>query len=178
MSVQSEGKASRKVGLQELRLIDYERCMGCGTCESVCGFIHDDRPYIKLYELYPGLVRPISCFHCSKAPCIEACPTGAMSRDPETGAVYVETTRCIGCMACLYACPFGIPEFSRVSNTATKCDLCRKLMHEGLRPACAAMCPAEAIVVAPPEEVGKDVRVRVLKKIVLPKLEALEESHK
>ncbi len=174
----SSTQASGRLGLHRLRLIDYERCMGCGTCESVCGFIHEDKPFIKLYELYPGLVRPISCFHCGRAPCMEACPTGAMSKDPDTGAVYVETTRCIGCMACLYACPFGIPEFSKVTNTAMKCDLCRKLSREGLQPACAAMCPAVAIVVAPPEEVGKEVRVRVLKKMVMPKLEVLNGLNK
>lgn len=161
---------TRKVSLeslyQMLRLIDYEKCMACDTCQSVCEFIHDGKPFIVLYEITSGLRRPISCFHCAKAPCVEACPTGAMTRDPETGIVYIDFQKCIGCLACLYACPFGIPEFSETTNTAVKCDLCRDLVSKGLNPACAAMCPAGAIIIASPNQLNKQVRVKALKKLV------------
>ncbi|MEM4836100.1 MAG: 4Fe-4S dicluster domain-containing protein [Sulfolobales archaeon] len=148
-----------------LRVIDYSKCMGCETCEAVCEFIHELGPFIKLYELGGGVKRPISCFHCSKAPCIEACPTGAMRRDSQ-GAVYVELSRCIGCMACLYACPFGIPDYSEVTRTSIKCDLCRVLRSDGLTPACVAMCPSRAILIGGPRTVGDEVKKRALARIV------------
>ncbi|MCS7099216.1 MAG: 4Fe-4S dicluster domain-containing protein [Sulfolobales archaeon] len=148
-----------------MRVIDYSKCMGCGTCEAVCGFIHELGPFIRLYELGGGVARPISCFHCSRAPCVEACPTGAMRRD-SSGAVYVELSRCIGCMACLYACPFGIPDYGEAVKASVKCDLCRSLRGDGLVPACVAMCPSRAILVGMPKAVGDEVKRRALARIV------------
>ncbi|MCX8185311.1 MAG: 4Fe-4S dicluster domain-containing protein [Sulfolobales archaeon] len=148
-----------------VRVIDYSKCMGCETCEVVCGFIHELGPFIRLYDLGGGVKRPISCFHCSKAPCVEACPTGAMRRDSQ-GTVYIEFSRCIGCMACLYACPFGIPDYSETTKTSIKCDLCRLLRGDGLIPACVAMCPSRAILVGLPKAVGDEVKKRALTRIV------------
>lgn len=128
-----------------MRIIDIGRCIGCGACEAACDFIHDGRPYIKLYKTTIGLEIPVSCLHCAKAPCIDVCPTGAMTRDSQ-GAVYVITSKCIGCMACLYACPFGIPELDRATKTSTKCDLCSAQRINGLEPGCSSICPTGAIV--------------------------------
>jgi len=133
------------------RIIDLGRCIGCGACEAACEFIHG-KPFIIVHRTSIGLDIPVSCMHCPKAPCIEACPTGAMTRD-STGAVYVITSRCIGCMACLYACPFGIPELDRATKTAIKCNLCMELRKEGLEPACSAICPANAILYGEDAEV-------------------------
>jgi len=130
--------------IKYLRVIDLGKCIGCGACEAACEFIHG-KPYIVVYRTSIGLDIPVSCMHCAKAPCIEACPTGAMTRD-NSGAVYIEQSKCIGCLACLYACPFGIPELDRATKTATKCNLCMELRKEGLEPACSAICPAQAIL--------------------------------
>jgi len=127
-----------------LRVIDLGVCIGCGACEAVCEFLHE-RPFIIVYRTAIGLDIPISCMHCTRAPCIEACPTGAMTRDA-SGAVYVIESRCIGCLSCLYACPFGIPELEKTSRVAIKCHLCRDLRKDGLEPACSAICPTGAIL--------------------------------
>lgn len=142
-----------------MRYIDLDKCIGCYTCEAVCDFLHNGKPFIKIYETSIGLRTPISCLHCSRAPCIEVCPTGAMTRD-ESGAVYVEYMKCIGCMACLYACPFGIPELDPKVGVSTKCDLCRPLRAQGLDPACYAMCPAEAIMYGKPKDISEQIRKR------------------
>jgi len=156
-----------------LRVIDYEACIGCYTCEEVCSFLHDDeRSFIRLYEVYRGLRRPISCFHCALAPCISACPTGAMHRD-RSGAVVVDTARCIGCTSCLAACPFGIPELVHPGYIA-KCDLCSKLRREGLEPGCVAMCPARAIAYGTSPEVNEGLRKRALAKILAPMIQSVE----
>lgn len=141
-----------------LRIIDLGTCIGCGACEAACEFLHG-RPYIVVLRTSIGLDIPVSCLHCAKAPCIEACPTGAMTRDQQ-GAVYVIQSRCIGCMACLYACPFGIPELEASSKTAVKCHLCSDLRRYGLEAACSAICPTGAIVYGEDLQVFQQVKMR------------------
>ena len=51
------------------------------------------------------------CKHCANAPCLEACPTGAMFRT-EFDTVVVQQDICNGCGYCVPACPFGVVELS------------------------------------------------------------------
>lgn len=143
-----------------LRIIDLGKCIGCGSCEAACDFVHNGNAFIRVYRTAIGLDIPVSCLHCVRAPCIDVCPTGAMTRDRQ-GAVHVVESKCIGCMACLYACPFGIPELDRRAGVSIKCDLCRVLRSEGLEPACSAICPTNAIVFGLDREVFDTVKQRV-----------------
>ncbi len=156
-----------------LRIIDLGKCIGCGTCEAVCGFLHET-PFIRVYRTSIGLEIPVSCFHCRRAPCVDVCPTGAMSRDP-SGSVYVIESRCIGCMACLYACPFGIPELDPKARVAIKCDLCSDLRGKGLEPACAALCPSHAILYGEEAMVFTDVKKSVAERFARARFEAMAE---
>lgn len=158
-----------------LRIIDLGKCIGCGTCEAVCGFINNT-PFIKVYRTSIGLEIPVSCLHCRKAPCIDVCPTGAMTRDA-FGAVYVDPGKCIGCMACLYACPFGIPELDAKARVAIKCDLCSDLRREGLEPACAAMCPTGAIVYGEEARVFTAVKRRTAESFAKARFESMSEGY-
>ncbi|MGC9012287.1 4Fe-4S dicluster domain-containing protein [Thermogladius sp.] len=155
-----------------LRVIDLGACIGCGACEAVCDFLHDGRPFIKVYRTSLGLDIPLSCFHCSKAPCVEVCPTGAMTRD-QSGAVYVEKSRCIGCLACLYACPFSIPELEPVLKVSSKCDLCKPLREMGLTPGCVSMCPAGAILYGEEAIVYEAGKKRIAESMAKARFEAL-----
>jgi len=146
-----------------IRVIDLAKCIGCGSCEAVCEFLYGT-PFIKVYRTSIGLDIPISCMHCKKAPCIEVCPTGAMVRD-SIGAVYVISSKCIGCLACLYACPFNIPELDHRSKAAIKCDLCRDLREKILEPACVAICPTGALVYGFEKEVFTLVKLRTAESI-------------
>ena len=47
------------------------------------------------------------CKHCHNAPCLEACPTGALFRT-EFDTVVVQQDICNGCGYCVPACPFGV----------------------------------------------------------------------
>ena len=85
------------------------------------------------------------CKHCAHAPCLEACPTGAIIRT-EFDTVYVQQDICNGCGYCVVACPFGvIARDDRGDHTAHKCTLCYDRMKDGIEPACAKACPTDSI---------------------------------
>lgn len=152
------------LGVGVRRFIQFDKCIGCYTCEEVCKFLNNDQAFIRLYEVESGLNKPISCFHCAKAPCVLVCPTNALLFDRD-GAVITRTTRCIGCTSCMIACPFGIPELLPVGYVI-KCDLCSKLRTEGLEPGCVAVCPTKAIIWGSPEDIVKLSRERTISKLM------------
>jgi len=84
----------------------------------------------------------LQCRHCDEAPCIEACMTGAMHRDEETGAVLCDQDKCVGCWMCIMVCPVGAIHRGIKQQVASKCDLC---LDAGF-PVCVQNCPNEAIV--------------------------------
>lgn len=135
-----------------------EVCMGCHLCEVYCRRQHSrTKDLIKAFqrETPPTLPRvrvetrwPVSfsvrCLHCDDAPCVGACLTGALSRDPASGVVAVAEDRCIGCWTCILVCPFGAIKQDLARKTVAKCDLCRGEDS----PACVVNCPNEALVYA------------------------------
>ncbi|MGD9613871.1 MAG: 4Fe-4S dicluster domain-containing protein [Alphaproteobacteria bacterium] len=84
------------------------------------------------------------CKHCSPAPCLEACPTGAIFRT-EFDTVVVQQDICNGCGYCEPACPFGVVEVAKEDGKAHKCTLCYDRLKGGLEPACAKACPTDSI---------------------------------
>jgi formate dehydrogenase iron-sulfur subunit len=84
------------------------------------------------------------CKHCEVAGCLEACPTGAITR-MEFGAVYVQPDVCNGCSYCVVACPFGVVQKNVEDGRAFKCTFCSDRQRVGLEPACAKACPTQSI---------------------------------
>ena len=84
------------------------------------------------------------CKHCDNAPCLEACPTGALFRT-EFDTVVVQQDICNGCGYCQPACPFGVIDISVQDGKAHKCTLCYDRLKGGLEPACAKACPTDSI---------------------------------
>lgn len=136
-----------------------EHCVGCKLCEVHCVVSHSKykNDIVKAFKKDPNppisrvLVennRPVSfalqCRHCEDAPCTKACIVGAMQRDPESGVVYNEDDRCVGCWTCILACPYGaIQRDERDRKVASKCDLCSE---SGNTPACVSHCPNRALI--------------------------------
>ncbi|WP_142848488.1 4Fe-4S dicluster domain-containing protein [Telmatospirillum sp. J64-1] len=85
------------------------------------------------------------CKHCKNAPCLEACPTGALFRT-EFDTVVVQQDICNGCGYCVPSCPFGVVELSMADGKAHKCTLCYDRLKGGLEPACAKSCPTDSIL--------------------------------
>lgn len=101
------------------------------------------------------------CKHCKNAPCLEACPTGAIIRT-EYDTVYVQQDICNGCGYCIVACPFGvIARDSDGDGQAHKCTLCYDRLKEGMKPACAKACPTDSIQFGPVAELKQHARERV-----------------
>jgi len=84
------------------------------------------------------------CKHCANAPCLEACPTGALFRT-EFDTVVVQQDICNGCGYCVPACPFGVVDLNPIDGKAHKCTLCYDRLKGGLEPACAKSCPTDSI---------------------------------
>jgi formate dehydrogenase iron-sulfur subunit len=100
------------------------------------------------------------CKHCVQAGCLEVCPTGAIFRS-EFDTVVIQQDACIGCRACIPACPFGVIDINPVTHTAQKCTLCYDRMNVGLTPACAQACPTASIQFGPIVELRKKAADRV-----------------
>jgi hypothetical protein len=63
----------------------------------------------------------------------------------EDGIVFLDTTKCMGCGYCAWACPYGIPQYNPDAGTMTKCDFCVDQLEQGLPPACVAACPMRVL---------------------------------
>ena len=139
-----------------------EVCIGCGLCEVYCRLAHSkSEDLIKAFkrESPPSLPRicvernkPISfavqCRHCDDPPCVYACLTGALQKDPDSGVITVDTDKCMGCWTCILACPFGAIRQDIPRGKIAKCDLCTGRDM----PICVINCPNEALVYAEAEE--------------------------
>jgi len=142
--------------------VNEEVCIGCGLCEVYCRLKHaqsDD--LIKAYKREQALPRlrvenrgvvsfSVRCQQCEDTPCMYACLTGAIGRDPQTGAVSVDQDRCIGCWTCILVCPFGAIKQDKNNKVAVRCDLC----PDEDTPVCVANCPNEALVCIETDETG------------------------
>lgn len=137
-----------------------EVCVGCRLCEIHCIAAHSEykNDLVKAFKKssrrpLPRIIveesKPISfglqCRHCEEPECVQACITGAMQQDPETGIVTNDETRCIGCWTCILACPYGVVSRDfKGKKVASKCDFC---IENGSEPACVKNCPNEALYI-------------------------------
>jgi len=62
------------------------------------------------------------------------------------GIVDFDPSRCIGCKACMQACPYDAVYIDPERATAAKCHFCAHRVEAGMQPACVVACPEQAIV--------------------------------
>ena len=159
-----------------------ERCIGCKQCEIACAVEHSQSKnlFLAVFEspapkqrihVEPGLSFntsfPNKCRHCNPAPCLIACPTGAISRAEDLSEIVLSDSRkCIACGMCAMVCPFGVITFfpsaaapGKVS-VAIKCDHCIERQREGLDPACVESCKTGALEYGEFNELIKSARGR------------------
>jgi formate dehydrogenase iron-sulfur subunit len=100
------------------------------------------------------------CKHCTTAPCLDVCPTGALFRT-EFGTVVVQDDVCNGCGMCVPACPFGVIERREEDGRAWKCTLCYDRLKDDMEPACAKACPTDSIKFGPLDELREHAGDRI-----------------
>ena len=95
------------------------------------------------------------------------------------GIVDFDKKICIGCRACIAACPYDAIFINPEDHSAEKCNFCAHRLESNLEPACVVVCPTEAIMIGnlldPDSKVSKYVNrdvvaVRRPEKETLPKL--------
>jgi phenylacetyl-CoA:acceptor oxidoreductase 27-kDa subunit len=161
-------------------VIDLNRCIGCGTCKEICTQFNKlprGAQWRRVIEkdIHGDSIRRIffsmGCMHCDRPSCMEVCPVGATKKQPD-GIVVIDTEICIGCAACIMACPYRarsitidqiIPSASdsamseKAIGVCTKCDFCRQRIEKGIEqklipgidktatPICVCSCIADAL---------------------------------
>jgi Fe-S-cluster-containing dehydrogenase component/formate-dependent nitrite reductase membrane component NrfD len=138
------------------KVIDNTRCIGCHACSTACKSENQvplgvHRTYVKYVDIgrFPQARRVFQvtrCNQCADPPCATACPTAAMYQRPD-GIVDFDKSVCIGCKACIAACPYDAIFINPEDQTAEKCNFCAHRIDQGLEPACVVVCPTEAILV-------------------------------
>ena len=142
--------------LKWAKVIDNSRCIGCHACTTACKSENEvplsvTRTFVKYADVgtFPQASRAFQvtrCNQCENAPCATACPTSAMYRRPD-GIVDFDKSICIGCKACMAACPYDAIFINPDDHSAEKCNFCAHRIDVGLEPACVVVCPTEAILV-------------------------------
>ena len=143
-------------------VMDLDLCVGCRGCETACRQEHNLKPRIgeeiniKIKRIpywtkvstvgpegkFPDIDMfyfPRMCNHCTDAPCVSNCPTGAMTVRKD-GAVFIDHSRCITCLKCVDACPFQSIYYDKDDDAVGKCNLCFHLIEHDLEPACVSTC--------------------------------------
>ena len=93
----------------------------------------------------------LRCNHCDAAPCVDICPVNALHKRPDA-IVDLDRDLCIGCTACMQACPYDAIYLKEDNGVAEKCHYCAHRTELGLEPACVNVCPVEAIISGPVNE--------------------------
>ncbi|HEY2974911.1 MAG TPA: 4Fe-4S dicluster domain-containing protein [Pyrinomonadaceae bacterium] len=138
------------------KVIDQTRCIGCHACTTACKSenlvpLSVTRTYVKHVDVgvFPQVRRAhqvTRCNQCAHAPCVTACPTTAMFKRAD-GIVDFDKSICIGCKACMAACPYDAIFINPEDHSAEKCNFCAHRIDVGLEPACVVVCPTQAILI-------------------------------
>ena len=153
-----------------LLVANRAKCTGCQRCEVNCTLANDGdaHPYMARIRVrqnvnfgdqgptddykhgdgFFGLwgFKPDTCKQCADPACVNVCPMKAISADPVTGARVIDEDKCVGCGACVNACPWHMPRVDVEQHKSTKCISCG---------ACVAGCPTSALRMIPWEDVAK-----------------------
>lgn len=134
---------------------DPEVCSGCMICANVCSMyyfkvISPARSRVRVVRVEPALDFPLFCRNCEDAPCIDACPEGALRRTSK-GVVIVNNAKCRGTGACVNACPYDAIHINPDTGKAIKCIQCGQ---------CVDRCPADALFMTTNSDLEKQDKDR------------------
>ena len=147
-------------------VIDTTKCVGCMDCVVACKTENDVpdgfcRDWIveEVKGRMPDLsmeIRSERCNMCDDPPCVYCCPTGASHVEDFGQLVQIDADKCIGCKACLAACPYGA-RYTHPDGYADKCTFCVHRLKEGKRPACVSVCPTHCMYFGDLDDANSEV---------------------
>jgi len=156
-------------------LYDSTMCVGCKLCEKACAE-HHNLPYndsiaseekLSAHKLTAvtthndKFMRRL-CMNCLEPTCVSVCPVAALQKSAN-GPVTYDSTRCMGCRYCMFACPFQVPTYEWNSRLpkVKKCDMCADRIAAGLPTECAAACPTGATKFGERDDLIAEARQRI-----------------
>jgi tetrathionate reductase subunit B len=148
-------------------VVNRKKCIGCMACVVACSTennVAEGNYRTKVVETVEGTfphlrmeLRPELCNHCEEAPCVSNCPTGASYREKEDGLVKINKKRCVGCKACIAACPYDARFIDPRTGVAEKCTFCEHRIKDGKAPACVATCLGNSRIFGDLDDVNNEV---------------------
>ncbi len=125
-------------------IIDWSKLNAADPSGIRCSYKHhpENRGFdVVLERVRFGLI----CRRCESAPCVAACPHGALEKAP-TGPNGDKVLRranmlCTGCGTCAMACPFGTVSDDLMVFASSVCDLCKDRLGSGEKPLCVRTSP-------------------------------------
>jgi anaerobic dimethyl sulfoxide reductase subunit B (iron-sulfur subunit) len=148
---------------------DASACSGCKACQVACkdkNLLPLGVLWRRIYEVGGGewthsgnswtstvyaYTLSMACNHCVHPKCAGVCPVDAFSVR-EDGIVLLDSSKCIGCGYCAWACPYGAPQYDPTTGCMTKCNLCYDNLDANLPPACVSACPMRVLDLADQSE--------------------------
>lgn len=145
--------------MQYAIITDLNRCVGCLSCSVACKSANEvpiGMFWNKVLRVGPFPTEegdtfdksamyflPVTCQHCVNPPCTDVCPTGATTK-LDDGTVVIDEELCIGCQACMTACPYGVRFLNDELGVVQKCNLCHDKLDKDELPQCVQQCCARA----------------------------------
>ncbi|HEY3312303.1 MAG TPA: DmsC/YnfH family molybdoenzyme membrane anchor subunit [Anaerolineales bacterium] len=142
--------------------LDASACSGCKACQVACkdkNNLPEGVLWRRVIEISGGdwstsgiawentvfaYNLSMACNHCVHPKCAGVCPTNAY-HVREDGIVLLDSSKCIGCGYCNWACPYAVPQFNPASGLMSKCNFCFDAIDAGQPPACVAACPLRVL---------------------------------
>lgn len=124
--------------MKKLVVESPDSCIGCESCATACSKAYykvEDATLsaIRIETTNDGSISIRICDQCGK--CAAVCPVEAISQNAQ-GVYVIDRKVCVGCLACMDACPSNVIVKSHDNLFATKCTAC------GL---CVKACPQDVL---------------------------------
>ena len=144
---------------EKVIVFDPLLCTGCMRCMTTCSTYNDGATSLSKARIHVVrheghaitgideedelIFEVLTCLQCDKPFCMYFCPTRAIERNTETGAMTINYDRCIGCRMCMIGCPFVAIRYDADKKQVIKCEFC-----DG-DPQCVKFCPTDALQFLP-----------------------------